>query len=281
MKKQIKKKIISKKDETEEYKIAYDFALKAYQNFKEIIKSIVFFGSAAQEKQVKGSDIDLVIIVDDCTVQWDQELISWYREELGKLIAKQPYKDKLHVNTVTLSVFWEEIKAGEPVAINVLRYGKPLIDFGGFFEPLKILLAKGRIKPTPESVFTTLQRAPLHLTRAHLSIVGAVDGLYWAMVDSAHAALMAANQTPPSPEHIADLLTDVFVKKKKLDKRYVGWYQEMFELSKGISHGVIKDIRGADVDKHTVKVNMFVSEMTKITKSLIEKEKIIRLVPKE
>ena len=37
----------------------------------------------------------------------------------------------------------EEVRAGEPAVINMLRYGETLVDHGGFFNPLKVLLAKG------------------------------------------------------------------------------------------------------------------------------------------
>ena len=265
---------------SESEKIALDFSTKVYKKFKEIIKSIVLFGGVAKEKISKKSDVDLMIIIDDCTIQWDQELIAWYREELAKLLNAQPYKKKIHLNTVTLTTYWEEVKAGEPVAINALRYGKALIDFGGYFEPLKVLLARGRIRPTPEAVLTNLRRAPLHIAKTRFSIVSAVEGLYWAMVDSAHAALMAANQVPPSPEHIGILLNDLFVKHKELDKKYVQTYEEMRKLVKEITHGNIKHIKGREVDNHIKIVEEFVQEMTDLTEKLLKGEKIIRVKKK-
>lgn len=276
-----KKSIAKKKILDKDYDIAYDFATKVYKQFKEVIKSIVLFGSVAKAEAVQKSDIDIIIIVDDVSVHWDQELIAWYREELGKLIESQKYKKEIHINTVTLSVFWEEIRAGEPVTINILRYGKPLIDFGGFFEPLKILLAKGRIRPTPESVFTTLRRAPTHLARSKVNILSSIEGLYWGMVDAAHAALMAANQIPPSPEHIGEMLTEVFVKNKKLNSKFVKYFDEMERLSKNIMHGHTKSIRGKDIDDHTSSAEDFVKEMTDLTEKLIQKEKIIKVEKKK
>src|SRR3989344_7022365 len=130
-KKEVQKKLVSDKD------IALDFASKTYQKFRDVVKAIVMFGSAVKQKAKEKSDIDIVIIIDDCTVNWDEELIAWYREELAKIIAAQKYPKELHVNTVTLTAFWEELRAGEPLIINILRYGEPLIDVGGFFDPLK------------------------------------------------------------------------------------------------------------------------------------------------
>jgi predicted nucleotidyltransferase/uncharacterized protein (UPF0332 family) len=274
----MKKKL--KKDGDKDYEIAYDFAIKAYKQFKEMIKAIIMFGSIAKGEGVKKSDIDIIILIDDCTINWDQELIAWYREELKKLIAKQKYPKDLHVNTVTLSVFWEELKAGEPVIINVLRYGRTLIDFGGFFDPLKILLAKGRIKPTSEAIFTTLRRAPDHIARAKYNILTSVEGFYWAMVDSAHAALMSVNEIPPSPEHVSDMLNVVFVKPRKLEKKYVDWFNELHKLAKEITHGNIVNVQGSVLETQQRRTEEFVRRMVKLAGDYLREKKIVKIEKK-
>ena len=53
--------------------IAMDFSQKVYQKFDKIVKSIVLFGSTAKQTRTSGSDIDIIIIVDDASVQFDQE----------------------------------------------------------------------------------------------------------------------------------------------------------------------------------------------------------------
>ena len=281
VKKKATKKKITKKQvkriskQKTDYDIAYDFATKAYKKFQEAIKSIVLFGSVTKKSTVKGSDIDILVIVDDCSIQWDQELIAWYREEMGKIVNSE----RLHINTVTLSTFWEDVREGEPAAINIIRYGQTLIDFGGFFDPLKSLLAKGRIRPTPEAIFTTLRRAPLHISRAKFDIINSIEHLYWAMVDSAHSALMAKNQIPPSPEHVGEMLDEIF--NKVLDKKYVKWYNEMYTLAHDIVHGNVKHLTGKDIDVLMARTIEFEKKLRDITSRLIHKEKIIKEEIKE
>src|SRR3989344_1725751 len=248
-----------------DYKIAYDFATKAYQQFREVIKSIALFGSVSKDIPKKGSDIDVIVIVDDCTVLWDEELIAWYREELAKLITKQNYKKNLHINTVTLSTFWNQVKEGDPVAINVLRYGQPLIDYGGFFNPLKVLLRRGKIRPTPEAIYISLNRAPMHLSRSKYALLSAVEGLYWAMVDSAHAALMIAGHIPPSPEHIYDMMKKTL---PKINRKCVEDFKEMYVIAHQINHGNIKSISGKQLDDLRKKAENFVNEMKKEIKRI-------------
>ena len=193
--------------------MAYDFATKAYREFDQMIKSVVLFGSGAKKSGSGDSDIDILIILDDVSVNWDMELIAWYREELGKLISKNPYAKPLHINSVKLSTWWADLMRGDPIILNVLRYGEALVDFGGFFQPLKILLHEGRVKSTPEAMYTLLQRAPGHIARARGFMLQSVDGIYWTMIDSAHAALIAHDLTPTSPEHVGEMLHEHFVSK--------------------------------------------------------------------
>ncbi|MBI2670476.1 nucleotidyltransferase domain-containing protein [Candidatus Woesearchaeota archaeon] len=272
-----KNKAKSEEKKLSNYDIAYDFATKSYQKFREVIKSIVLFGSVSKNKAIEGSDIDVIIIVDDVSIAWDQELIAWYREELGKLVASRNYGKELHINTITLSAFWEEVKAGTPVIMNVIRYGQPLIDFGGFFEPLKVLLAKGRIKPSPEAVFTTLRRAPEHIARAKFNILSSLENIYWAMVDSAHSALMASNQIPPSPEYIPEMLNDVFVKNNTLDKKYLDYYNDVYSMTKNLMHGNTAEIKTEQVDEYLKKATEFEQVMREITSKIIENQKIVMI----
>jgi len=259
-------RIIDEKD------IALDFATKAYEKFNKIIKSIILFGSQTKNTAVSGSDIDIIMVIDDASVQWDQELIAWYREELGKLIKINPYKKELHINSVKLTTWWQDLIRGDPVIINILRFGEPLIDFGGFFSPLKILLQEGKIKSTPEAIYTALQRAPLHLARSKSSELNSIEGLFWAMVDSAHAALMSAKQTPPSPEHIPIMLKEIFVDTNNLKMNYVIDYRDLYLLHRKIIHGDINDLKGSEIDIWQAKAESFTQEMTRLVRNLIEQK---------
>ena len=252
-----------------EVDIAMDFAKKVYQKFDRLIKSVVLFGSVVKKSAQNGSDIDIVIIVDDASVQFDQELIAWYRAELGKIIAANPYKKELHINTVKLTTWWQDLLRGDPVVLNIIRYGEEILDMGGFFRPLKILLQQGKIKATPEAIYTALERAPIHLANSRRAELGAIEGIYWAMVDASHALLIAADVTPPSPEFIPSMLNQLFVAKKALDPKYVQWYTEVFNLYKGIMHGKIADIRGANIDILHDKAEEFIGKMAGIIRQMI------------
>ncbi len=255
-----------------ESEIAMDFATKAYEKFNKIIKSIILFGSSVKQDAVAGSDIDIIIIIDDVAIAWDQELIAWYREELDKLMRNNPYEKSLHINTIKLSTWWEDLMQGDPVILNILRYGESIIDFAGFFTPLKFLLLNGKIKATPEAIYNCLQRAPMHFLRSRAAELNSVEGLYWAMVDSSHAALISAGIPPASPEHIPIDLKEVFVNNGLLKLKYVIWYRDMLILHKKISHGEMTELKGVEIDAWQEKTEEFMKVMADLVNSYVEKQ---------
>lgn len=250
--------------------IAMDFAIKAYEKFDKLVKSIVLFGSSVKQDVVAGSDIDIVLIIDDVAVSWDEELIAWYREELDKLVRQNPYEKSLHINTIKLSTWWEDLIRGDPVVLNILRYGESMIDFAGFFEPLKFLLLNGKIKSTPESIYSCLQRAPTHFLRSRVAELNAIEGLYWAMVDSSHAALIAAGIPPASPEHIPVDLKEVFVNSGRLKMKYVIWYRDLLMLHKKIAHGEITELKGVEIDDWQDRTKDFMRVMAELVNQNVQ-----------
>lgn len=269
----VKKKVVKRKVPSLQLKsesdIAMDFAVKTYKKFDKMIKSIILFGSTAKKTRTVGSDIDIVIIIDDATIKWDQELIAWYREELDKVLKLNPYQGELHINTIKLSTWWQDLMRGDPVILNILRNGEAMIDFAGFFEPLQFLLNQGKIKSTPEAVYNCLQRAPMHIARSKASELNSIEGLYWAMVDSAHAVLISANLSPPSPEEIPMILRNNFVSNGKLKMKYVVWFRDLLMLHKSIVHGQIRDLKGVEIDTWQERTEEFLKIMAELVNQII------------
>ncbi|MFA5019752.1 MAG: nucleotidyltransferase domain-containing protein [Candidatus Pacearchaeota archaeon] len=249
--------------------IAMDFAVKIYKRFDKMVKAVVLFGSTTKKTANESSDIDLIVIIDDAAIQWDQELIAWYREELSKLVSTNPYKKELHITTTKITTWWNDLIKGDPVILNVLRYGEALVDIGGFFNPIKALLIQGRIRKTPEAIYNALDRAPEHFRRSKLAELGAIEGLFWAMVDSSQAALMSANIMPPSPEQIPALLKEIFVDKKMLKMDYAVWFRDLYVLHKDITHGKITDLKGVQIDNWQERTEKFIGEMVRIVNESI------------
>jgi hypothetical protein len=89
------------------------------------------------------------------------------------------------------------------------------------------------------------------------------------MVDSAHAALIAAHKVPPSPEHVPIELKENFVDSGKLKMKYVLWYRDLFLLHKKIAHGEITNLKGVEIDEWQDRTEEFLKMMAKLVNDLI------------
>lgn len=240
--------------------IAQSFAKRVHNEFGDFLKIVVLFGSAARKQATtpKG-DIDVLIVVDDLAIRMTREVIEAYKIIVEKTIGKT--STRLHITSMTITSFWEYIRAGDPIAMNILRDGVAIIDKGDIFEPLQALLLQGRIRPTYESVWTYYGRAPRTLINSKWHVLQATLDLYWAVIDAAHAALMHQGEIPPSPEHAADLLEQKLVKKKLLEQKYADTMQKFYRIMKGITHREIKSVDGKEYEKYYKEAEEFVERM--------------------
>jgi predicted nucleotidyltransferase/uncharacterized protein (UPF0332 family) len=243
--------------------IAYSFAKEIHKELNELIKAIVLFGSAARSRETT-HDIDILLIVDDISMRLSPELVQAYRVIVEKVAQK--ISPKLHITSMKFTTFWEYMKVGDPIAVNILRDGYALLDTG-FFDPLQALLFQGRIKPSLETMWAYYSRAPRSLAYSKRRILDATIDLYWAVIDSAHAALMVVSEVPPSPEHVADLLEQKLVKTKKLGKKLPWTMRKFYSLSKNIGTGKIQEIKGAEYEKLYAEAKHFVDAVDKYIRS--------------
>jgi predicted nucleotidyltransferase/uncharacterized protein (UPF0332 family) len=240
---------------TEDFILARSFTKRLKAELGDFLKLVVLFGSAARRQISPRGDIDVLVVVNDLVIRMTREVVEAYKLIIEKIVGK--VSTRLHVTSMTLTSFWEYARAGDPVAINILRDGVPLEDVG-IFEPMQALLIQGRIKPTHESVWVYFGRAPRTITNSKWHLIQATLDLYWAVIDAAHAALMHIGETPPSPEHAADLLEKRLVKEHKLAQHYADTMRKFYKIMKGITHREIKEVSGAEYDSYLKEAEEFV-----------------------
>jgi len=224
----------------------------------DFLKAVVVFGSVARGDTKKGSDIDVLLILNDLTIVLSEDVITSLRVLIENVAGK--ISSNFHITTMHLSNFWDYVRQGDPVIVNMLREGMPVYD-EGFFLPAQALLDQGRIRPTNEAVWTYYMRAPKTLKNAEGRLLGAIVDMYWACIDAAHAALMHIDVVPGAPSHVAELLHDHFVKKKLLDASYVKTLRQFYDLAKKVGHHQLIHLSGKDVDKYLLQAQDFVKKM--------------------
>lgn len=236
---------------------AYKFSAAISKEVGKFVKGVILFGSNAR-KTGPSHDIDILVILDDISIYLTKEFVQTYRIIVDNLIEK--ISRRLHITTFKYSSFWEFVRNGDPIAINILRDGVPIID-REFFRPLQILLYQGRIKPSQESVWTYYYKSPQMLQDSKFKMISAVMDLYWAVIDSSHAALMRLNEIPPTPSHVADMVNEKLIKTGLIEKKYTNVSKKFYELSKKIEYREIKDIKGAEYDKLYLEAEDYIDRM--------------------
>ncbi|MFC1768336.1 nucleotidyltransferase domain-containing protein [Nanoarchaeota archaeon] len=244
----------------QDVELARQFTIEMQKELKSFLRASVIFGSTARGSTTKKSDVDILLIIDDTMIDVTNELVEAYRLIVQRYIMK--ISPRLHIISLRFSSFWEYVRNGDPIAINILRDGVSLYDTG-FFEPIQVLLKKGKIRPTEESIWNYFVRAPNSLHNSKWHILQATIDLYWGVIDSAHAALMKLGEIPPSPEHVADILDNKMVKKGLLEERYSKTMRKFYRLSKDITHRNITQIHGEDYDKYHKEAMEFIDRMRK------------------
>jgi uncharacterized protein (UPF0332 family)/predicted nucleotidyltransferase len=250
----------------EDLEIAMLFAKHCLSELNQLVKTVVLFGSSLRyhkepDKNKEPHDIDILLIINDVNINMNSDMSNAFKVVLGDIIKKT--SDRIHVTPLLLTTFWELVKQSDPIVINMLRDGIPIID-SGIYEPLQILLYRGRIRPTWESIWSYYYKAPQSINNARRHVLQAVVDLYWAVIDSAHAALMKVGEVPPSPDNIVGILEKKFYNHKLIHKHHLVVIRDLYDLSKKITKGEVNHVRGSDYDRYLRDAEDFVKTMKRI-----------------
>jgi predicted nucleotidyltransferase len=257
-----------KKYHIENLKQVREFSKTLILEMKSLVKSIVLFGSNTHDTLDKDSDIDIMIVLDNVSVYVSDELREAYRIITNNLSNKE--NKKFHIMTVNFSDFWDMARKGDPVLINVLRYGLPIYDTN-LVEPMQYLLESGKIKPSRETVVNYMARSTMLLddTKKHLN--DAVMDLYYSVVDIVHSSLILEKIMPPSPKEMPEIFKNTF-KNKSLGK-YSKTIEELYKVAKDIEHKSSKKITGKYYDELEAKTEELVLNLKKhIENELLKKD---------
>lgn len=239
------------------------------KKFEKYVVSYVAAGSVFRGEP--SHDIDVYVIIDDTDVKRMSR--GELKDKLRGLILEQGYyaeqitgiKKQFHVQVYILTDFWEWVKDAHPVVFTFLRDGVPLYD-RGVYNPWRLLLKMGRIKPSPESInmFMDTGHRLLDAAKKKMLMIAGQD-IYYAVLNPAQAALMLYGLNPPTPKETSRLLEEIFVKKEKiLEQKYVDTLERIRIFFKKIEHGKVKEVTGSEVDKLIKDSEDFLKRISKL-----------------
>ena len=207
--------------------------------------------------------IVLVFIIDDLNnIVLDQTV-----EEVRMSASEMAYTNTLPIKCKTLlaSVFWQEFKARDDSALELARESLVIHD-NGFFAPLQDLLVTGKVRPSKESVNIYFMKAERSMKTSSQKVSRAIIDLYWAVTDAAHAAVMVAGITPPSPKDLAETLKKELIARNLLHRRCGEIVDRIYSVAKKIMHREVFDISGKEFDLYLADADFFIKEIDDFVK---------------
>lgn len=256
----------------ENLKISREFSKSILLELNELVRSIVLFGSNTHDTLNKNSDIDIMVVLDNVSVFVTEELREAYNIIVKKISQKHP--DKLHILTVNLSDLWDMARKGDPVLINILRYGMPIFD-RDLIEPMQYLLEIGKIRPTREAAYNYISRSETLIEETQNHLKNALLDIYYSVVDMVHATLITQKITPPSPKQMPIIFKETF-KKTDLEKYYKD-IEYFYNLSKDIEYNRDITIDGKLYDSSLKKAKLLISALKKFSEKKIKNTDIFEL----
>ncbi len=243
----------------EDIDIAYKFAGAMRKELGNFLRCVVLFGSKAKNPKKKGGDIDILIVVDDVSYYMTAEVVEAYKVIIEKHIIE--ISKKIHVTTLKFTTFWDYMRVGDPIGLNILRDGVALIDTG-FFTPMQMLLYSGKIRPSPEAMRSYMIRSPQAIYNSKWHLLQATLDLYWAVVDASHAAIMKYGQLPPRPSEM-HLVLHKLVKDGLIPKSCPHIMKMFYVVSKKILRREIREISAREYENHLHIATRFVDSIKK------------------
>lgn len=219
--------------------LVIEFVNKLIENLDGLIKAIIWFGSTVKDEN-KDTDIDLLVIVDDIYAMTTNTTVSYYFDTLNKLLSDEKYK-KFHITTLTLTKFWEMVKDGDPLILDILRKGVPMIDPAGIFSSFKKMLEMGMIKTSPEYLDRMNRNIENYMNFIDYYLIKAFESLYNAVVLTAQYFMSKNNIDVYSPEDILIKFNEI-KNKYKIPKKTIEYYREVYSYMKKIMHKEIDKV---------------------------------------
>src|SRR3989344_217894 len=262
----------------ESLKIANKFKDEVLKKYNDVTKAVVIFGSFTRSDFHKGSDIDMLVVIDDTLSRFTPEMKMRFDDDIYAIGKK--LSDAIVVQPAwTLTEFWDMARIGHPLLYTIVRDGWALYDTG-FWIPIRKLLEAGKIPTTLEAVEKFMESSPQKISRVETAKLYMIaEDIYYAMLNSSQAVLMYSGLNPPSPKHTANDVKEHLVDQKLLEESYLHDLQSVIDFRKRVEHKEIKDVSGAELDTFIAKAKAFVTRMEQLLTHL-QKERKLDIVKK-
>jgi len=217
-------------------KAAERFAAAARQKLGHMVKGVAVIGSIARGDFTPGSDIDVLVVIDDTRRDVPDELkekLLAMLNKMGKGIDK-----KMQVQIHTLTELFKFATGGDNIIYNFLRHMDIVYD-GGVLKPMRKLLKSGEIKPTKESVMRSMDGAEFYMKKVNQYVEWIVERYYRAITWASNAFVMSMEQPPAAVPEIP-LVLKKYADQGVLPQEVPAIAAEVIQLHKAVEHGDVE-----------------------------------------
>lgn len=227
--------------------------------FDEILKEI----SLKYEKEVKslwilpperGEKILFGIIIND--LSGNKKKIN----SIEKYFLDFKRKNDIEFFLFYLTDYFKKIMDDEENLIKDIRRCIILYDPSNLMKPIKILIEKGKIRRSKESLIGLIIDIEQEIREAKDIRVDCLSVIYSSVIDVAQAVLLLKGYYVLIPSTLPGLL-ESFFKSKDITKKTIDDFKKIYFTYKDFEHGKIKDISGKELDYLIKKADSFITQM--------------------
>lgn len=235
------------------------------------LQAIWIYGSATRKDKVEGSDIDILVLLDDTKKDFSKETVQKAKSILKGIDDEAPEDLDLHFQPPKLlSKWWELLISGEPWVLTSMEDAQPIYDGSGYIHLTRELLRGGQMHGTEQRAHKLLKRSRKKIKKTRrLLLEDVTSELLRAMSEAAQANLMYYGHPPPSPDKIGDELQETFVDDEDLlPRQAVEDYRDLYRLTERIDHGRLTEFSGRELDEYLSKAFRFIKAMRELFEEL-------------
>ncbi|MBW2964259.1 hypothetical protein KY363_02260 [Candidatus Woesearchaeota archaeon] len=216
-----------------------------------------------------GSNHSVFFVINDL----NNVVVSQKIEEMSLAASEIAFSQKFDVKTefILASDLWRRFVARDDALLDVMREYLVISD-NGFMRPIQDMLVTGKVRPSKESVQVYFVKAEQSVKSADAHVSKAIIDLYWAVIDTAHAAVMLAGITPPSPEELAETVRKELVVRNLVHRRCADIVARFYEAAKQIMHRERFEVSGREFDSYLADAEFFIKEMNDFVKEHTKKK---------
>ncbi|MFB6215646.1 MAG: nucleotidyltransferase domain-containing protein, partial [Candidatus Aenigmatarchaeota archaeon] len=236
--------------------------------------AIAVYGSAVRGDWKSGSDIDILVLLDDTEPGFNEAVIAETKSIISE-IERSEDRYKLHFQPPKiLSQWWKLLIEGEPWALTSMKDAKPIYDPDDYINRVQTLVSDSDSQEIESRSRRLIARSKENVEEIErLLLEDTTSEILSAMSDAAEAVLDREGERLHQDEEIPAKLNEVLVEKGMMSEEVVDDFSSFHDFSENIMKRGIEDISVSEFEEHMDRAVDFIHEMHEIFEKIEEREK--------